>query len=171
MSIDVAEQLFPNWLTVVTQLCATGVLFLFVRKYLWNTAKDIIAKRQELMQSRLSDADRMRTEAMLARDASDKELKEIQVKARDMIENARKEATAEKDRIIDEANRQAAASLEKANTTIEKQRQELRKDIQKEIVDVALTASTKLMGTSDLSELDKRSLESFVKEISDESGR
>ena len=41
----------------------------------------------------------------------------------------------------------------------------------KPIVDVALAASTKLMGKDDLEEQDARALESFVKEISDESGR
>lgn len=171
MSIDVAEQLFPNWLTIVTQLCATGILFLFVKKYLWDIAREIIAKRQDLMQSKLSDAERMRAEAKLNLDASDKELKEVQTKAQAMIENARKEANAEKDRIIDEAQRQANASLEKANTTIEKQRIELRKDLQKEIVDVALAASAKLMGETELNEQNKRSIESFVKEISDESSK
>ncbi len=171
MDIDVAQQLFPNWLTVVTQLCATGVLFLFVKKLLWKPAKEIIGKRQELMQNKLIEAERMSTEARLNRDASDKELKEVQTKARDMIDNAKKEANAEKDRIIAEANRQAAANLEKANTTIEKQKEELRKDLQKEIVDVALAASTKLLEKSDLEAQEKASLESFVKEISDESGK
>ena len=47
----------------------------------------------------------------------------------------------------------------------------MRKDLQREIVDVALAASTKLMGKDDLAEQDQRALESFVKEIQDESGR
>ena len=63
------------------------------------------------------------------------------------------------------------STLENANATIEKQKAEMRKDLQREIVDVALAASTKLMGKDDLAEQDQRALESFVKEIQDESGR
>ena len=88
-----------------------------------------------------------------------------------MIDSAKKQANSEKDRIIKEANTQAASTLEKANITIEKQKQELLKDLQKEIVDVALAASAKLLGESDLGEQDKRSIESFVKEISNEPGK
>ena len=66
---------------------------------------------------------------------------------------------------------EAQAKLEHAAVTIEKQRAELRADIQHEIVDVALTASTMLMGKEELEEQDQRALESFVKEIQDESGR
>ena len=171
LDIDVAEQLFPNWFSILTQLCATGVLFLFVKKFLWSTAEDIIAKRKDLMQSRLTNAERLQEEAKADREASAKELKEVQVKAREMIDSAKKQANSEKDRIIKEANTQAASTLEKANIIIEKQKQELRKDLQKEIVDVALAASAKLLGESDLGEQDKRSIESFVKEISNEPGK
>lgn len=168
MTINVAEQLFPNWLTVLTQLCATAVLFLFVRKFFWSVGCDIIKKRQDLMQSRLSEADRYRSEAKLNRELSDKELLEVQNKAKEMLDNARKEADAEKERIIDEANRIANASLEKANITIEKQRLELRKDLTKEIVDVAFKASSKLLGEKDLSSYEQDALEAFVKEYNDE---
>ena len=72
---------------------------------------------------------------------------------------------------IVQSARQAEATLENANATIEKQKAEMRKDLQREIVDVALAASTKLMGKDDLAEQDQRALESFVKEIQDESGR
>ena len=95
----------------------------------------------------------------------------MQNRVKTMIESAKDEANTEKERILEDAARQAEATLEKANATIEKQKAEMRKDIQREIVDVALAASTKLMGKDDLEEQDARALESFVKEISDESGR
>jgi F-type H+-transporting ATPase subunit b len=171
MDIAVAEQLFPNWLTVVTQLCATGVLLFFVRKFLWGPGREMIAKRQELMQKRLSDAEKLREEAEGYRSQTEQELKDVKTKAKDIVEVARKEANDEKERILEEANRQASATLEKANATIEKEKAELRRDLQKEIVDVALAASTKLMGKDELAEQDQRAIESFVKEIQNESGR
>ena len=129
------------------------------------------AKRQELMQSRLTDAEKLKEAAAEEKANADMELRAMQNRVKTMIESAKDEANTEKERILEDAARQAEATLEKANATIEKQKAEMRKDIQREIVDVALAASTKLMGKDDLEEQDARALESFVKEISDESGR
>ena len=171
MDIQVAEQLFPNILTIVTQLCATGVLLYFAKKFLWAPGREMLAKRQELMQSRLTDAEKLKEAAAQEKANADMELRAMQNRVKTMIESAKDEANTEKERILEDAARQAEATLEKANATIEKQKAEMRKDIQREIVDVALAASTKLMGKDDLEEQDARALESFVKEISDESGR
>lgn len=170
MEIEVAEQLFPNVLTIVTQLCATGILLYFVKKYLWEPGRKMIAQRQELMQDRLDDAERMREAAAEEKSAADAELEVMRARARDMVESARAEAGVERDRILEEASRQAEATLEQANATIEKQRAEFRRDMQREIVDVAIAASTMLMGKEDLDEQNQRALESFVREIQDEQG-
>ena len=171
MEIDVAEQLFPNVLTIVTQLCATGVLLYFVKRFLWGPGREMIARRQGLMQSRIDDAERLKEAAVQEKAAADAELRDLQVRARGMVENARNEAASERERILEEASREAEATLEQANARIEKQRAELRRELQREIVDVALAASTKLMGEEELREQDQRAIESFVKEIQDELGR
>ena len=171
MDIEVAEQLFPNLLTIITQLCATGVLLFFAKKFLWEPGREMIAKRQDLMQSRLTDAERIREEAKEDRARADAELADMQTRVKAMMETARTEADSEKERILEEASRQAEATIDRANATIEKQRAEMRRDIQREIVDVALAASTMLMGKEELEEQDQRAIESFVKEIRDESDR
>ena len=171
MDIEVAEQLFPNVLTIVTQLCATGVLLYFAVKHLWTPAREMLTKRQDLMQSKIDDAERIREAASEEKATVDAELRDLQARAKGMVENAKSEANSERERILEEANRQAEATLEHANAAIEKQRAELRRDIQQEIVDVALAASTMLMGKETLEEQDQRAIESFVREIQDESGR
>ena len=171
MDIQVAEQLFPNVLTIVTQLCATGVLLFFAAKFLWEPGREMLAKRQELMQKRIEDAEGLKRAAEEEKATADAELKDMQTRVRSMIESAKDEANTEKERILEEANRQAEATLEQANARIEKQKAEMRADLQKEIVDVALAASTMLMGKEDLEEQDQRAIESFVREIQDESDR
>ena len=171
MDIQVAEQLFPNVLTIVTQLCATGVLLFFAVKFLWKPGREMLAKRQELMQARLTDAEELKQAAAEEKAAADAELRDMQARVKTMIESAKDEANVERDRILEDANRQAQATLDRASETIEKQKAEMRKDLQREIVDVALAASTMLMGREDLEEQDQRAIESFVREIQDESDR
>ena len=171
MDIQVADQLFPNILTIITQLCATGVLLFFAKRFLWEPGREMIAKRQDLMQSRLDDAEKLKAQAAEDRESAYTELRGMQARTKAMMESAREEADSEKERILDEANRQAQATLDKAAATIEKQKAEMRADIQKEIVDVALAASSMLMGKEDLEEQDQRAIESFVRELQDEPDR
>ena len=56
LGFDVATQLMPNILTMLTQWCATGVLFFFVYKFLFNPAREMIAKRQEYIQGNMDVA-------------------------------------------------------------------------------------------------------------------
>ena len=45
MTFDIQGVLFPNWITMLVQLCSTLVLFLLCKKLLWKPARDILAKR------------------------------------------------------------------------------------------------------------------------------
>ena len=54
--IDVMGQLFPDPLTVVTQLCATAILFFVLLKLVWKPAKKIMDARSEYEQKKINDA-------------------------------------------------------------------------------------------------------------------
>ena len=51
--IDVMGQLFPDPLTVVTQLCATAILFFVLLKLVWKPAKKIMDARSEYEQKKI----------------------------------------------------------------------------------------------------------------------
>ena len=54
ITIDIVEQLIPNPLTMLVQLCSTLVLFLLMKKYLWSSVKEYLKKRAEKMQEDLN---------------------------------------------------------------------------------------------------------------------
>ena len=56
ITFDVAEKLFPNILTVIVQLCSTGVIFFVAYKFLWNPAREFLAAKAELTQKELNEA-------------------------------------------------------------------------------------------------------------------
>ena len=53
MNVDVQGALFPNVLTMLTQLLSTLIIFLAVKKWLWKPIRNIIAKRSDAMQEAL----------------------------------------------------------------------------------------------------------------------
>jgi F-type H+-transporting ATPase subunit b len=47
---DISEQLFPNLITILVQLCATGVIFIMYKKYLHQIVLDFIDKKADAFQ-------------------------------------------------------------------------------------------------------------------------
>lgn len=167
LEFDVATQLFPNVLTVVTQLAATFIIFIFAKKFLWNIARDTMEARKEKMQKGLIEAENKNLEAQKLVDESKENLEKAKTKSEMIVNNAKKEAEEVKDEIINNAKVEAESIITKANQRIEKEREEMLRDINKEIVDVAMAASSKLLEDKDLSDLDANSIDNFVKEINE----
>ena len=80
IEVDVASQLFPNPFTMAFTLLVTAVLFFFIYKFVFDPARAMIQKRQDLMAAELSDAAKAKEEASIDREKAKEEI----FKARDM---------------------------------------------------------------------------------------
>ena len=63
INVDIVEQLVPNLLTMIVQLCSTLVLFLLMKKFLWPSVKKFLDKRADVMQEDLEASAQARKEA------------------------------------------------------------------------------------------------------------
>ena len=70
MEVNIVEQLFPNGLTVLTQLCSTLVLFLVAKHFLWASVKKFLDARAEKMQEELALSQQAKEEAFADRKAA-----------------------------------------------------------------------------------------------------
>ena len=171
IGIDISSQLFPNPFTMLYTLLVTAVLFFFVYKFLFNPAREIIAKRADYVQSKLDDADKLNAEAHENLKTSNMEIEKAQKLSHEIVESAKKEAQDVRDSIVSDAKEKSDEILRKAHDRIKKEELELKKDISKEIVDVALAASEKLITSKELDKQDELSIKKFVEELSDESDK
>ena len=169
IGVDVSTQLFPNPLTMLYTLCVTGVLFFFVYKFLFNPAREVIAKRADYVQGKLTDADKLNAEAKMHLEDAKAEVEKAQGLSKDIIERAKEEAVGVKDSIVKDANEKADDIYRKAHERIQKEEVELKRDINRQIVDVALAASEKLITETEIDAQTTRSIEAFVEELNDES--
>ena len=168
IGIDISSQLFPNPFTMLYTLLVTAVLFFFVYKFLFNPAREMIAKRADYVQSKLDDADKLNAEAHENLKTSNMEAQKL---SHEIVESAKKEAQDVRDSIVSDAKEKSDEILRKAHDRIKKEELELKKDISKEIVDVALAASEKLITSKELDKQDELSIKKFVEELSDESDK
>ena len=164
IDIDILSQLIPNPITMVVQLCSTLVLFLLMKKFLWTSVQNFLGKRADKMQSDLEESEALKKAASVDREKASQELGEASTKSQQIVDAAIKEAKAQKDAILQEAQKEAQNTMQKAEDRINKQKIEMVASMQKEMVDIAMAATEKLIGSKSDAQMDKEAVDSFVKE-------
>ena len=163
IDIDILSQLIPNPITMVVQLCSTLVLFLLMKKFLWTSVQNFLGKRADKMQSDLEESEALKKAASVDREKASQELGEASNKSQQIVDAAIKEAKAQKDVILQEAQKEAQNTMQKAEDRINKQKIEMVASMQKEMVDIAMAATEKLIGSKSDAQMDKEAVDSFVR--------
>ena len=167
IDVDIVGQLIPNPVTMLVQLCSTLVLFLLMKKYLWSSVKEFLAKRGEKMQEDLTAGEQARLAAESDREAAALQLKNAGSRSEEIVAAAVKEAGSRKETILAEASKEADMVRKKAREQMQAERDAMYTDMQKEMVEVALAAAGKLLAKDSAEELDEKAIDAFVKEATD----
>lgn len=164
IEVDIIGQLVPNPLTMIVQLCSTLVLFLLAKKFLWTSVQGFLGKRADKMQEDLNLTEEAKQEAMKDLEEAKTQLSAASVKSEEIVNAAVKEAKVERDAIMAQAAKDAENVRKKAHEQIEAERREMYSDLQKEMIEVAISAAGKLIGDQNGEELDRKAVDAFVKE-------
>ncbi|MBP3890583.1 MAG: F0F1 ATP synthase subunit B [Solobacterium sp.] len=165
ITIDIVNQLIPNPITMLVQLISTLVLFLLVRKFLWKSIQNFMNARGEKMQEDLNTSEKAKNEALLDRNLAKEELQNASQKSEEIVSAAVKEAKSEKETILSQANKEAESYRKKAEEQMETKRQEMYQSVQREMVEVAMSAAEKLIQSKSSEEMDREAIDAFVKEV------
>ena len=164
MEVNIVEQLFPNGLTVLTQLCSTLILFLIAKYFLWASVKSFLDARAEKMQEELALSQKAKEEALADRKVALEQLNTASTKSEEIVSAAIQQAKQEKKQILAQADKEAAAVKQRAQEQIEAERREMYASMKKEMVDVAFSAAGKLIGEQEAEKVDRQAIDAFVKE-------
>lgn len=165
VNFDVQGSLMPNLYTMIVQLCATLIIFLCIKKWLWKPVKNILAKRADAMQASLDSAFEQNEEARVNLEASRKELNDAKESSREIIDVARQEAVNLKNEIVSDAKRQAQAKLDQADEKIARAKADAQSDLHDEMVSVAMAAVSKLLDEKATSKDDEEAIDKYIKEV------
>lgn len=167
IDVDIIGQLVPNPLTMVVQLCSTLVLFFLMKKFLWKSVKEFMTARSDKMQEDLNASEVAKEAALLDRNRAKEELQQASERSEEIVNAAVKEAKNEKESILAQANKEADAARKKASEQIVIEREEMYRSMQKEMVEVALAAASKLLEEKNGEDLDREAIDAFVKEATE----
>ena len=162
---DVFGLLFPNVWTVISQLCATAVLFFLMYKLAYKPVKKMIQKRADYIEQTVRDADEAKAKALQNSTeseerviASKKEAAEIIAAAKVTAENNRKE-------MVEATQLEINKMKEMAEEDIARSKEEAKEEIRQEMVSVALEASKEVLKREVNEKDNARLVMDFIKDM------
>ena len=140
MDIDIANLLFPNIITMIVQLLATGVIYLMYRKYLSVPVHDYLEKRAELIESEVTEAEVLRVNAEQTNAKALNEYQEAMEKIKTIEADMIHDAQARKKEIIASAQ----VEIDRREAQLEQDYQEERKALFNEAQQYVLEAAVEV---------------------------
>lgn len=165
LSNQIEAKLFPNIWAFLVQFIAFIIVALLVIKLGYKPVRKYLDKRRELLDNEVNETKKLNADAKENFLKSEKALADTKKGVTSIIEDAKKEANAKKEEILNEAFFEASKTKEKALLDIEKTKESVKKQLQDEIINVALDASSKILKREVNEKDNKRIINQFVDDL------
>ena len=161
---DILSALGIDWMLLAIQLVAFLVLVWILGKFVYPVFVRIIDERQEKIEASVKAAEAAEQKAESAQDEVAKLLKEARKEAKEIVTTAKDEATAMVASSDAKAKQRAEKIVADAHDKIEKDVIAARKALHNDTIDLVALATEKVIGNVTDAKLDKKVIESAVKE-------
>jgi F-type H+-transporting ATPase subunit b len=142
---DIAEKLFPNILTFLVQLAATGVIYLLYRKYVHEHVMNYLDTRAEELNKAQLYAEEVEQEAEEKSQSLEAEHKQKVEQLRKQQEMMQREAEQERENIIKRAEEEKEALLSQAQNQIEKDRALMLQEVEDHVLEIAVNVTERTL--------------------------
>lgn len=142
------------------------ILFLAGSYFLFNPVRDMLKKRQDMIEADIENAKKDKEEAALLKSQYDDKLKNVDKEADKLLADARKKAMLREEQIVSDAKAEAGRIIERANVEAELEKKKAADDMKKEMIAVATIMAGKVVSAS----IDTKIQESLVDETLNEMG-
>lgn len=157
--------LFPMISKLITVWIATGILFFFFHKFFWKSLTGYLSKRENFIVEKVENAKQATINAKEHENQASDALKQARIDSRTILDRSKNEAIKVKEEILDSANKEAKDKIESARLEINREKQAARKDIETEIVDIALTAAKEVVKEEIDESKGEKIVDDFIKEL------
>ena len=150
-----------NFWQIVISLVNLLIIFLILKKFLFKPVQKVMTERRSQVDRMYSDADESRSAANEMKQEYEQRLANARQEADTMIRTATQTAQQKGDQIVADAKAQASHVKQKADAEIELQKQQMLKDVQGEISDLAVSIASKVVEK----EVNRQDYDGFVDEF------
>lgn len=150
--------------TFIVQICATLVLFLIVRFFLWNKVTSILDKRKASIENAINEKNQIIDETNKLKEEANNIISQANLEAENLKTSILSEAEKESSNIISDANIKAKQMIEDAKVDIDEQYQNAEGKIKEEIISVAYELARKITGDNISEEKNEQLVKDFFNE-------
>lgn len=160
--MELLDQLNINPTAVVINIVGFVLLLFVLRKMVFAPIGKVLEERQTDIATTYDklEADQRQMEALRA--DYEQRLASIEAEAREKIQSAIKDAQAARDQIIQEANMRSKEMIARAEEEIGREREQAMITLRQQVVDLALGATTKIIGDSLDDARQRRLIDDFI---------
>lgn len=163
MDFDIVSKLFPNVLTMLTQLAATAVIYVLYKKFLHQPVLQYLDARSALVADELNSAQNLKDEALEIKAQSEAEYKDLYAEIAVTKERLVADAHKEHQRLLEESKIEIAQMREQSAKAIESERKQMYDELYANLLDVATTINERVLRDTNFDENDM--LNALQKEI------
>ena len=162
-----SEIISVNLWQILVSLLNLVILFLIIKKFLYQPVKNVLKSRQDRLDEKNNMADRYLSEAENTKAELEARLNDAESKADEILNEATVNAQRRKEKIISEARDEADAIVRQAKTNAELEMKRAESDIKAQIVDVSFELSKKIIEREIKEEDHHKLIDSFIEQIGD----
>ena len=151
-----------NAVAFLSQLVSFGIVFFILWRWAFPAILKTLNRRQAVIQEGIENADRARRELDEATERAEQIMREARRHAQETFEQAAKGAEAEANRIIEEAHAHADQVAQQQIARIQQEAARARAELNRLVVNLSITAASKVISKSVDSNDNRRLVEEFV---------
>jgi len=155
----------PSLENIIIQLVSLVILLLVFKRFGWAPTKRFIEKRQEIISSRLSDAEVAKEESLELKRQYEEHLSKATDEAHQIIESSREEGKKVYENIILEARKEASEKLLRADEAIQQDVRSAQNRIKEDIIEIAVSSTERLIKKELDGEDHKRLFDDFIANV------
>lgn len=146
------------------------VLVVIMRIVAIKPIRNIIKKREDLINGQLSNAAASEASAKAMETEWNNKLQGVEAESARLMEQAKANADIEYKRLVRDAHSEADRIVENARRSMEEEHTKVMKGVQTEIAGLAIDITKKVLETSDLKDINDSLYEKFLTEAGDDDG-
>jgi len=151
-----------NAVAFLSQLVSFGIVFFILWRWAFPAILKTMNRRQAIIQEGIENAERARRELDEATERAEQIMREARRHAQETFEQAAKGAEAEANRIIEEAHAHADQVAQQQIARIQQEAARARAELNRLVVNLSITAASKVISKSVDSKDNRRLVEEFV---------
>jgi len=162
---EVLQILNPMTSTIFWSIVVFVILVVVLWKFVLKPVNNMISKRQDEIREKIDDADKKSLEASKYLEEQKKSIDKSRIEAKKIIDEGKEAARKIKEEIEGQASEKSKLMVEDALTEIRSEKDRSINEVKDEMVDIALSASQKMISKSLSEEDHKKLIEESLKDL------